>query len=137
MCLVWNLKVLLDHHFQGTRLETHHLYRPEVFTSSLSAPWSQQSTIRLPYTAPAAKGQTIHVTEDIHVLASANNSWPLGNKSGETLPGRSSGYGPWQHHSPLSGCCVYLHRRRHRCTYTSVFLFRLPLRGQGETVAKS
>ena len=71
--------------------------------TSAAAP--QRSTIRLPHRL-TAKGQTIHVTKDIQVLASANNSLPFSSKrttgGDKTLPGRSRGHSPWQHNSLLA-----------------------------------
>lgn len=64
-----------------------------------------RSTIRLPHRL-IAKGQTIHVTKDIQVLATANSSSIFSSKittgGDKTLPGRSRGYGPWQHNSLLA-----------------------------------
>lgn len=82
-----------------------HILPPSLRThiswlTSAAAP--QRSTIRLPHRL-TAKGQTIHVTKDIQVLAPANNSLPFSSErttgGDKTLPGRSRGHRPWQHNS--------------------------------------
>lgn len=90
------------------RFPNPHILLPSLRThiswlTSAAAP--QCSTITLPHRL-TAKGQTIHVTKDIQVLASANNSSPFSSKRAtggdKTLPGRSRGHSPWQHSSLLA-----------------------------------
>lgn len=78
-----------NHRFLKTNILLPGLKTHINWLTSAAAP--QGSTISLPH-RPTAKGQTIHVTKDIQVLASANNSSSFSstrsNGGDMMLPGR-------------------------------------------------
>lgn len=92
------------------------------------------NTIKQPH-RPTAKGQNIHVTKDIQVLASANNSLLFSSKrttgGDKTLPWSSRGHSPWQHH------CLPAVVFTCAAPTQALFLLYLLLLGQDETATKT